>query len=224
MRAETIEADEPDDLVGQLLATTNDPTRFVELAFPEIRLEAWQFEVLETIGGQLRENQRLGRFKAVQIAVASGNGVGKTALLSWIILHAVTTFECCLGVCTAGTEPQIRTRLWGELSKWFVQLPEALRSQFELTATALFNRQSERTWRVDGRPWTERNKEAANHDLGRPPLAGVEQFILPDCYILAVSWPAPIPLPRRSNWASENGLGKVLGWAQIKHNLDSERG
>ena len=29
-----------------------------------------------------------------------------------------------------------------------------------LTATAIFNVQHERTWRVDGRPWTERNKEA----------------------------------------------------------------
>jgi len=81
-------------------------------------------------------------------------------LLSWLILWGLMTFEDCLGVVTAGTEPQIRTRLWGELSKWFVQLPEALRSQFELTATALFNRQAERTWRIDGRPWSERNQEA----------------------------------------------------------------
>ena len=183
MRAETIEADEPDDLVGQLLATTNDPTRFVELAFPEIKLEAWQFEVLETIGGQLRENQRLGRFKAVQIAVASGNGVGKTALLSWIILHAVTTFECCLGVCTAGTEPQIRTRLWGELSKWFVQLPEALRSTFSMTATALFQNEHERTWRIDGRPWSERNQEAFSglHNFGKRVLMVMDEAsMIPD--------------------------------------------
>jgi hypothetical protein len=180
--------------------------------------------VLEAIGNQIQENARLDRWKAVMIATASGNGIGKSALLAWIIIWALVTFEDTMGVVTAGSESQLRTRLWSELSKWHMRLPDDLRAQFELTATALFNRQSERTWRVDGRPWTERNKEAANHDLGRPPLAGVEQFILPDCYILAGSWPAPIPLPRRSNWASENGLGKVLGWAQIKHNLDSERG
>jgi len=158
--AETIEADETDDLVGELLATTNDPARFVELAFPAIRPEAWQRQVLETIGAQLHENTQLGRWKAVQIAVASGNGIGKTALLSWIILWALATFENTLGVVTAGTEPQIRTRLWGELSKWFVQLPEDLRGAFEMTATAIFNRQNERTWRIDGRPWSERNQEA----------------------------------------------------------------
>jgi hypothetical protein len=163
------EADEVEDLVEQLFATTNDPTRFVELAFPEITLENWQRQVLETITSQLQENAKLDRWKAVQIAVASGNGVGKTGLLSWIILWALITFEETLGVVTAGTEPQIRTRLWGELSKWFVQLPQALQESFQLTATAIFNRQSERTWRIDGRPWSERNTEAFSglHNFGK---------------------------------------------------------
>src|SRR5262249_21975069 len=101
----------------------------------------------------------LSQFKPIQIAVASGNAVGKSALLSWLILYSLTTFEDTLGVVTAGTEPQIRTRLWGELSKWFNVLPEDLRDQFELTATAIFNRQHERVWRLDGRPWSL-NQEA----------------------------------------------------------------
>ena len=116
--------------------------------------------MLTHIGDQLSANARLSRFSPIQVAVASGNTIGKTALLSWLILWSLTTFEDCLGVVTAGTEPQIRTRLWGELSKWFHQLPDELRAQFELTATAIFNRQHERTWRIDGRPWSERNQEA----------------------------------------------------------------
>src|SRR6516165_5209222 len=180
---EPAEADEVEDLVEQLFATTNDPTRFVELAFPAIKPEKWQHEVLETIGSQLRENARLNRWKAVQIAVASGNGVGKTALLSWIILWALITYEETLGVTTAGTEPQLRTRLWGELSKWFVQLPEELRSSFEMTATAIFNRQAERTWRVDGRPWSERNQEAFSglHNFGKRVLMIMDEAsMIPD--------------------------------------------
>jgi hypothetical protein len=183
MRAETIEAEEAGDLVGELLACTNDPVRFVELAFPAIRLEKWQRRVLETIGTQLRENARLDRWKAVQIAVASGNAVGKTALLSWLILWGLMTFEDCLGVVTAGTEPQIRTRLWGELAKWFTQLPEGLRAQFEMTATAIFNRQSERTHRIDGRPWSERNQEAFSglHNFGKRVLVIFDECsMIPD--------------------------------------------
>jgi hypothetical protein len=152
--------DDPADLVDELLACSNDPLRFVELAFPGITPEHWQRQVMAHIGGQLDANMRQSKFTPIQIAVASGNTIGKTALLVWLIIWSLTTFEDCLGVVTAGTEPQIRTRLWGELSKWFHQLPDELRTQFELTATAIFNRQHERTWRIDGRPWSERNQEA----------------------------------------------------------------
>jgi hypothetical protein len=173
---------EAEDLVEQLLACSDDPLAFVNLAFPEITLEKWQRAVLETIGNSLRENARLGRCRPIQIAVASGNTVGKTALLSFIILWSLATFENTLGVVTAGTEPQIRTRLWGELSKWFVQLPDDLRSQFELTATAIFNRQNERTWRIDGRPWSERNQEAFSglHNFGKRVLV-----IFDECSMIA---------------------------------------
>jgi hypothetical protein len=153
-----LEAD--DDLVQQLLGCSDDPLAFVNLAFPDIKPEKWQREVLEHIGNQLQENTCLDRWKAVMVAVASGNGIGKTGLLAWLVLWAVITFEDTRGVVTAGTESQLRTRLWSEISKWHSQLPESLRSMFTLTATALFNKQSERNWRVDAVPWTERNREA----------------------------------------------------------------
>jgi hypothetical protein len=181
---ETIEADEAEDpLVEQLLDCSDDPLAFVNSAFPDIKPEKWQREVLETIGSQLRENARLNRWKAVQIAVASGNTVGKTALLTWLILWALMTFEDALGVVTAGTEPQIRTRLWGELAKWFYKLPDALRAQFELTATALFNKQNQHTWRCDGRPWSERNQESWSglHNFGKRVLVVMDECsMIPD--------------------------------------------
>jgi hypothetical protein len=157
---EAIEAEETEDLVQQLLLCSDDPLAFVTLAYPDIILERWQREILEYIGHTLQENARLDRWKAVQIAVASGNGIGKTALLSWILLWGIITFEDTIGVVTAGTETQLRTLLWSEVAKWHAKLPDGLRAQFELTATAIFNKQSEKTWRCDARPWTERNKEA----------------------------------------------------------------
>jgi hypothetical protein len=160
VKVETFEAEETDDLVEQLLGCSDDPLRYVTLAFPDITPEKWQRETLEHISNRLQENARLGRWKAVQIATASGNGIGKSALLSWIILWGITTFADTIGVITAGTEGQLRTRLWSELAKWHTQLPDGLREQFVLTATALYNKQFEKTWRCDARPWTERNREA----------------------------------------------------------------
>jgi hypothetical protein len=160
MDAMTREAETDEDLVQQLLLCSDDPLAFVTLAFPDIRPEEWQRKVLEHIGNSLQENAGLDRWKAVRVAVASGNGIGKSALLAWVVLWGTMTFADSLGVVTAGTETQLRTRLWGEVSKWFSQLPETLRSNFTLTATALFNKQYERTWRTDAKPWTERNMEA----------------------------------------------------------------
>jgi len=69
-----------------------DPWRFVMDMFPwdshpELKgaaPEKWQREVLEAIRDGLPEEK-------VRIACASGHGVGKTALTSWIILWALAT-------------------------------------------------------------------------------------------------------------------------------------
>jgi hypothetical protein len=169
MRAETFEADEPDDLVEQLLATTNDPTRFVELAFPDVKPERWQAKVLKELGDQLKENQRLGRFKPIQIGICSGNGVGKSTLMSWIILHTLATYEDGVGVATAGSESQLRVRLWGELARWFSQMPDDLRTQFEFAATSIHSKQSSHTWRVDARAWSPLSQESFSglHNYGK---------------------------------------------------------
>jgi hypothetical protein len=133
------------DELEELLACTNDPAKFVALAFPNMKPERWQSEVLKEVGNQLTENERLGRFKPIQIAISSGNGTGKSILMSWLLLWTLTTYEESLAVCTAGSEAQLRIRLWGSLAFCFNQLPDDLRTQFEMTATALYSKQNERT-------------------------------------------------------------------------------
>src|SRR6516162_572556 len=129
-----ISTDESADLIDDLLRCSNDPLRFVELAFPHIKAEHWQRQLMTHIGDRLGDNKRQAKFTPIQVAVASGNTVGKTALLSWLILWGLMPFEDSIGVTTAGSEAQLRTRLWSELSKWFHQIPDELRTQFELTA------------------------------------------------------------------------------------------
>jgi hypothetical protein len=160
MVAEAEGLDEAEDLTEELLGCGDDPLRFVELAWPGITPEDWQRRVLKTIRDQLRENARLERWKAIQIAICSGNGTGKSTLMSWVIIWSLVTFEQSLAVATAGSESQLRVRLWGELNRWFMQLPEAVRGQFTMTATALFAKDAERTWRCDARAWSAQNQES----------------------------------------------------------------
>jgi hypothetical protein len=57
-------------------------------------------------------------------SVRSGHGVGKTALLSWLVLWFMCTRYNARIPCTASTHSQLRDILWPEIAKWMNKLPE----------------------------------------------------------------------------------------------------
>ena len=117
--------------------------------------DTWQREILEDIGaGILTVDQ------ALRIAVASGHGIGKSALVAWIILWALSTMPDTKGVVTANTEIQLKTKTWAELAKWHRL---AFNSKlFTFAATAIYSSDPahEKTWRIDMIPWSLVNTEA----------------------------------------------------------------
>lgn len=160
-----------DELVAFLADFAHDALAFVEQVFPwgqgelygRTGPEPWQADLLRRLGSTLSPSQ------AVLEAVASGHGVGKSALVSWIILWAMSTSADTRGVVTANTETQLKTKTWAELAKWhrlFIG-----RDLFKLEATSLFSVDPDhsKTWRVDMVPWSERNPEAfaGLHNQGR---------------------------------------------------------
>lgn len=152
-----------DELLIQLASFTNDPVGFVYWAFDwgqgelegQDGPEDWQIEILQQLGAGL-----ISLEGAIQLARTSGHGIGKSALVSWIILWAISTFEDTKGVVTANTENQLKTKTWAELAKWYRLF--VAKSLFKMTATALFSAdpEHEKTWRIDMVPWSERNTEA----------------------------------------------------------------
>ena len=167
-----------ESLADELVACRADPVRFVETMFdwrsPELtvrEIQPWQREVLEAI----RDGLPLGR--AVRIAVASGHGIGKTALTSWIVLWAISTCTDCRGILTASNEAQLHTRNRAELRKWYRLFRG--RAFFDLTATALISTDPphEQTWRMDLLPWNEHRPEnfAGLHNQGRRVLVIMDE-------------------------------------------------
>jgi hypothetical protein len=165
-------------IADELVECRGDPLLFVQRMFdwdcPELRgaaPERWQTEVLEAI----RDGLPLG--KAVRLAIASGHGIGKTCLVSWIILWAIATCRDTRGVVTASNESQLYTRVRAELRKWFRLFRG--RAFFELTATALLSadRAREQTWRVDLLPWNEHRPEsfAGLHNQGKRILVCMDE-------------------------------------------------
>lgn len=155
------------ELVSDIAGFQHDPLGFVLYVFPwgEGELSRhqgprqWQQDVLSDIGQKLRDAE-IGVMEAVQIAVASGHGIGKSALVSWVILWAMSTLEDTKGVVTANTENQLKTKTWAEVAKWHRLSIHA--HWFKFTATAIFSNDPnhEKTWRIDMVPWSERNTEA----------------------------------------------------------------
>ncbi|MDU6810514.1 MAG: terminase, partial [Clostridium sp.] len=155
-------------LIDALGSFTHDPLGFVYFAFPwgekGTPLEnfdgpdEWQVKTFKKIGKELRKGKSLA--KAIQIAVASGHGIGKSAFSSILILFAIATHENTRGVVTANTDTQLKSKTWAELNKWYnLFIGKEL---FTYTATALFSadKQYEKTWRIDAIPWSESNPEA----------------------------------------------------------------
>lgn len=161
-----------EDLIAWLGSVSGDPLAYVMGCFPwgepDSRLaqstgpEPWQRELLERIRDGL-----LTAEGAILEATASGHGVGKSALVSWLIKWAADTKPDTRGVITANTETQLKTKTWSELGKWHHM--SLTKDVFKLTATAYFHPNHERTWRIDMVPWSERNTEAfaGLHNQGR---------------------------------------------------------
>jgi hypothetical protein len=158
--------------MGQFIGSFyNDPLGFVWAVFPwgekgsllerEEGPDAWQTAVLDTLGQQLREradHPEAAVSAAIRLAVASGHGIGKTALVAWIILWFVSTRPTPQIVVTANTDTQLRTKTWRELSKWHELAIH--RSWFQWTATQFKFRADPTKWYATATPWSENNATA----------------------------------------------------------------
>jgi hypothetical protein len=101
-----------------------DPDAFVREAFGA-EPEPWQSEVLAAIAVHDR------------ISIRSGHGVGKSTLLSWVILWWMLTRYPTKAACTAPTSHQLNDVLWSEIAFWRRKLPLGLQEQLLLKADRL---------------------------------------------------------------------------------------
>ena len=144
----------------------HDPLGFEYYAFPwgKGELEGsdgprkWQRGILRAIGDHLQSRETI--YQPCQIAVSSGKGIGKSALVGMIIDWAMSTCEDCKVVLTANTDGQLRTKTWPEVSKWFKLTVNKRWFSVEAESITIRNPEHKRLWRCDRIAWTEHNTEA----------------------------------------------------------------
>src|SRR5210317_1012264 len=123
----------------------NDPHKFVKYIFPWGQEDTplhefkgprkWQEKILKKITTHIKRNQGRLDPEMFRSAVSSGRGIGKSALVSWLILWMMSTRIGASVIVSANSEAQLRQVTWGELNKWTAMLINS--HWWEISATRL---------------------------------------------------------------------------------------
>ena len=169
----------------------DDPEKFVLFAFPwgkkDTPLEKfqgprlWQRTVLRALATYIRDGrtrEALGIVtEMMRDSTVSGRGIGKSTLVSWLILWFLTTRVGASVIVSANTEHQLNKVTWGELTKWVAL---AINSHWwDLSATALAPQgwiadlvekqlqKGTRQWGAQGKLWSAENPDgyAGPHNM-----------------------------------------------------------
>lgn len=189
MQTTRYSAQDEQELMARLWspAIKDNPLAFVMFAYPwgvkGTPLEhftgprKWQREVLTAMAEHIKQNGGKVDFDVLRLAVSSGRGIGKSALVSWITDWMLSTRIGSTTIISANSESQLRSITWAELTKW---LAMSINSHwFEVSATRLMPakwltelverdlKKGTRYWGVEGRLWSAENPDA---------YAGVHNF------------------------------------------------
>jgi len=169
-------------------AIKDDPEAFVLFVFPwgqkHTPLEhfkgprRWQRNVLRQVKAHIAKQRDTSVNDVLRMATASGRGIGKSALVSWLILWMLSTRIGSTTIVSANSEAQLRSVTWAEITKWAALLINS--HWFELSATRVMPakwiaelverdlKKGTRYWSVEGRLWSEENPDSYagvhNHD------------------------------------------------------------
>lgn len=151
-----------------------DPVGLVKYVFPwdSDTLKApgprtWQGEILEDIGKHLSNPET--RYQPYMTAVASGHGIGKSALISMIVHWAMSTCEDCKVSITAGTGTQLATKTAPEVQKWFRQAINSHWWDINATSIRVKDPLHQAMWRADFVTWSIQKPDAmaGAHNQGK---------------------------------------------------------
>lgn len=127
--------------------------------------DLWACQFLDNLGEEIRKRGFNGKdaVPPIKFSTSSGHGIGKSALVAWLIKFILDTRPDSQGVVTANTAEQLRTKTWKELSKWHnISLTKALWGFTSGRNTLSIFRKGEKAdrWRCDGQTCREENSEA----------------------------------------------------------------
>lgn len=141
---------------------------------------AWQSKILRMIRDHIRDNKDkpIDLMEMLKAAVASGRGIGKSALVAWLVHWMQSTRIGSTVIISANSEAQLRTTTFGELTRWVTMSLNC--HWFEIVGIKMTAAQwlrdlverdlkkGTRYWFAEGKLWSEEKPDsfvgAHNHD------------------------------------------------------------
>lgn len=83
--------------------------------------DVWACEFLDELGAEILDRGFNGMdpiYEPIRFASASGHGIGKSVMTSWLIKFIADTRPFSKGTVTAAKQDQLKTKTWAELGKW----------------------------------------------------------------------------------------------------------
>ena len=169
------DTDPNDEIIALAASCQFDPDRWARLAWDWGHGELadydgpreWQSDINSVIRDHLADPET--RYQPLQISVASGHGIGKSAEMGMISNWALSCWDDAKIVTTANTDGQLRTKTAPEIGKW--HRTSITGHWFDVQATSVKSRDKQHAdqWRQDFIPWSQHNTEAfaGLHNKGR---------------------------------------------------------
>ena len=82
--------------------------------------DEWACLFLDELGEKIKARNFDGRnaVEPIREAIASGHGIGKSAMVAWLVDFIMSTRPFAKGVVTANTGPQLETKTWAQVATW----------------------------------------------------------------------------------------------------------
>lgn len=157
----------------------------------------------------------------LRISIVSGHGIGKSMILSLVILWFLFVHPDCQIGCTSPGKEQMYDVLWKELKKWIDKLPREMAALYEWESSHVRMKESPETWFARAKTASKENTEA---------LAGLHA----DWVLIAVDEASGVEEPIFETMEGaltsgnilviliSNGT-RVLGYFYDTHHKDSDR-
>lgn len=106
---------------------TDETLQLVELQAPYCHIydskfgpDKWACDLLFDLGEKIKANKFDGvhAVDPIREAIASGHGIGKSALVGWLVNWIMSTRPFAKGTVTANTMGQLSSKTWAEIAKW----------------------------------------------------------------------------------------------------------